>query len=131
MERRQFLRNTLALGATALLPEVGLTAIPVVEPDNDTAGVDIKYRPGNSDGVRIQYVEPIAPGSSATLHVYLQVVDGQVITTATEISTAINNSAYWGTTMNQKLLDKLAKENMGGQYYDDATLPSPSIIVVN
>jgi flagellin-like hook-associated protein FlgL len=49
---------------------------------------------------------------------------GEVVTTAAELVTALNNSAYWGQSMCPELLKELAVYNSTGQYFD-ATNPPP------
>jgi flagellin-like hook-associated protein FlgL len=52
------------------------------------------------------------------------VTGGDVITTAAELVTALNNSAYWGLTLTHDMLAELSLENVNGLYYD-ATNPPP------
>jgi flagellin-like hook-associated protein FlgL len=53
------------------------------------------------------------------------VTGGDVVTTAAELVTALNNSAYWGMMMCPELIAELAKENVLGKYYD---LSDPPVI---
>jgi len=53
---------------------------------------------------------------------------GEVITTAAELVTALNNSAYWGTIMCPELIAELAKENVQGKFYD---LSNPPVITAS
>jgi len=46
------------------------------------------------------------------------VTGGDVITTAAELVTALNNSAFWGGVMCPEMIAELAKENVLGKYYD-------------
>jgi flagellin-like hook-associated protein FlgL len=48
---------------------------------------------------------------------------GNVVTTAAELVTALNNSAYWGWKMCPELIAELAKENAAGVYYDATDPP--------
>jgi flagellin-like hook-associated protein FlgL len=50
------------------------------------------------------------------------VTGGEVVTTAAELVTALNNSAYWGMVMCPELVAELAGYNAKGTYYD-ATVP--------
>ncbi|MDR0871259.1 MAG: hypothetical protein LBN39_10765 [Planctomycetaceae bacterium] len=50
---------------------------------------------------------------------------GDVITTAAELVTALNNSAYWGQTMCPEMLAELATRNANGEYFD---LTNPPLI---
>ena len=43
---------------------------------------------------------------------------GNVVTTAAELVTALNNSAFWGGIMCPEMIAELAKENASGRYYD-------------
>jgi flagellin-like hook-associated protein FlgL len=49
---------------------------------------------------------------------------GEIVTTAAELVTALNNSAYWGQSMCPEMLQELAQYNAGGQYFD-VTNPPP------
>jgi flagellin-like hook-associated protein FlgL len=51
------------------------------------------------------------------------VTGGNVITTAAELVTALNNSAYWGMEMCPELIAELAGYNAKGTYYDATTPP--------
>jgi len=48
---------------------------------------------------------------------------GDVITTAAELVTALNNSAFWGKMMCPEMIAELAAENKLGKYYDAGTTP--------
>jgi flagellin-like hook-associated protein FlgL len=54
---------------------------------------------------------------------------GDVVTTAAELVTALNNSAYWGMTMCPELIAELAYENATtGKYYD---ITDPPVITAS
>jgi flagellin-like hook-associated protein FlgL len=49
---------------------------------------------------------------------------GDIVTTAAELVTALNNSAYWGQSMCPEMLVELSAFNANGQYFD-VTNPPP------
>jgi flagellin-like hook-associated protein FlgL len=51
------------------------------------------------------------------------VTGGNVVTSAAELVTVLNNSSYWGMTMCNALIADLAKENAAGTYYDSSNPP--------
>jgi flagellin-like hook-associated protein FlgL len=51
------------------------------------------------------------------------VTGGEVITTAAELVTALNNSSYWGMVMCPELIAELAGYNAQGTYYDATNPP--------
>ena len=46
------------------------------------------------------------------------VTGGSIVTTAAELVTALNNSAFWGMMMCPEMIAELAAENVLGKYYD-------------
>jgi flagellin-like hook-associated protein FlgL len=48
---------------------------------------------------------------------------GEIVTTAAELVTALNNSAYWGQSMCPEMLQELAIHNSQGKYFDVTTPP--------
>gem|GEM_PF-1872048 len=51
------------------------------------------------------------------------VTGGAIVTTAAELITALNNSAFWGGIMCPDMIAELAAENAEGKYYDAGGLP--------
>jgi len=51
------------------------------------------------------------------------VTGGNVVTTAAELTTALNNSAFWGMMMCNSMIAELAAENAAGKYIDATTPP--------
>ena len=49
---------------------------------------------------------------------------GEVISTANDVVTALNNSEYWGTSMCKELLERLKIDNANGKYYDATDPPA-------
>jgi flagellin-like hook-associated protein FlgL len=52
---------------------------------------------------------------------------GEIVTTAAELVTALNNSAYWGQSMCPEMLAELADYNSRGEYFD-VTTPPPLLV---
>ena len=96
--------------------------------DNDGTGLIKLY----NYGVDVNGKIVAANDSSAVTHVITKTAfekafqggytGGNVVTTAAEIITALNNSAFWGGIMCPEMIAELAAENAIGKYYD-ATQP--------
>ncbi|MGL4595524.1 MAG: flagellin [Thermoguttaceae bacterium] len=65
----------------------------------------------------------VAPKTAFAGALQKGVTGGNVISTAADVVTALNNSAYWGITMNTNILGQLAAENAQGKYYDAFATP--------
>jgi flagellin-like hook-associated protein FlgL len=89
--------------------------------DNDGTGVIhlYNYIYTNSDGNDVT----LTPKTEFNRVLQKGVTGGEVITTAAELVTALNNSAYWGMVMCPELIAELAGYNANGTYYDATTPP--------
>ena len=145
MERREFLQKGLVLGA-GLIPGMGVASELLGSYFEDTTDsllsrvvtesknhVIIEYFPGNSEGIMIECKESAEPGIPIVIKVYLR-TDGnngattKIVTTAPELVTALNNSAYWGMSMCHELLGQLAKYNAENLFFD-IDWPLPPVIM--
>jgi flagellin-like hook-associated protein FlgL len=92
--------------------------------DNDGTGVIHLYEYTiaeytDADGDPI----PLTPKTEFNRVFQEGVTGGEVISTAAELVTALNNSAYWGMEMCPELIAELAGYNAQGTYYDATTPP--------
>ena len=132
VETKETLSSDSVQTADAVLSDDLLQNANIIEVKNDN-GIEIKYLHGNSEGICFEYKEAKESGCPATLNVYLRTEEGEsanakIVTTAGELVTALNNSAYWGATfsMERELLTGLATWNSQGMYFD---LTDPPIII--
>jgi len=77
----------------------------------------------DNDGTGSIYLYDNIPGNVKAVTAFTKafkggVTGGDVITTAAELITVLNNSAYWGTMMCPEMIAELAVENADGKYYD-------------
>jgi flagellin-like hook-associated protein FlgL len=95
--------------------------------DNDGTGLihlyDYEYTYNDSTGT--SQTETLTPKTEFNRVFAGGVTGGDVVTTAAELVTALNNSAYWGMTMCPELVAELAQYNARGEYYD---LTNPPVI---
>ena len=83
---------------------------------------DVK-RTADNDGTGA--IELYAASSQTEFHNIFQdgVTGNTVVTTAAQLVTALNNSAFWGMSMCPELLAELAAYNASGQYFDTTNPP--------
>jgi flagellin-like hook-associated protein FlgL len=89
--------------------------------DNDGTGLIHLYKYDYTDSDN--NTTPLEPKTAFNRALQGGVTGGEVITTAAELVTALNNSAYWGMSMCPELIAELAGYNAKGDYYDATTPP--------
>ena len=84
----------------------------------------------NADDLRVRDWNPHDPNSFPPGATFVKTVTafenafgggktgGNVVTTAAELVTALNNSAFWGMMMCPEMIAELARENVLGRYFD-------------